>query len=322
MRGLIAVVALVVGLATSSQTMASAALDGACPVTLPATDFPDVPETSVHRQAIECIAWWEITAGTGFGTYDPSGVVRRDQMASFVARLVERLDGELPRYASNTYDDVSFDNPHRDSIARLSEVGLVQGSGAASYSPSSPVTRAQMATFLVRAYEYANDRALPAGPDTFGDDNGSSHESNINKAAAAGFAAGVAPGSYNPSGPVTRDQMATFMARVLDRAIIAGEALLPVENVELAGDGDDLSEPFRVRSGTYELAYDFGDDCFYGVFFDAEVDGYLGLVGPSGMGPRGGAQTILHVEAITYRLDMITGPPPGCPWEVTLVRAP
>jgi hypothetical protein len=53
----------------------------------------------------------------------------------------------------------------------------------------------------------------------------------------------------------------------------------------------------------------------------AEVEGNLWLIGPSGMGTRDGTHTIQDVDAITYRLNMITGPPPGCPWQVTLRRA-
>lgn len=299
---------------------ASASLDAACPAALPDPGFPDVAPTNVHRQAIGCVAWWEITSGTGFGTYDPSGQVRRDQMATFVARLVERLDGDLPRYATNTYEDVRYDNPHAGNIARLAQVGLVQGTGATTYSPGATVTRAQMATFLVRAYEYVNDRALPAGGGAFGDDDGNPHEPSIDKAAAAGFAAGVRPGSFDPAGPVYRDQMATFMARVLDRATVAGETSLPVETVTLGGEGDQLTEPFRLRSGTYAVNYDFRRPCFYGSFLKAEVEANLDLVGPSGTGPLTGSSTVQDVEAAAYRLDLITGPSPGCGWQVTIQR--
>jgi hypothetical protein len=105
----------------------------------------------------------------------------------------------------------------------------VTGRSDGSYGPDEPVTRAQMATFLVRAYNYAAGAALAAapGPDAFPDVSGSAHESNINLAAQAGFLAGRADGSYGPELSVQRDQMASFLARVLDRLVDDGVAHPP-----------------------------------------------------------------------------------------------
>lgn len=299
---------------------AGAALDSACPPTTPDANYPDVEQGSTHADAIDCITWWEITHGTGFGTYEPDGLVRRDQMASFIARLVERLEGRLPRYSSNPYDDVRYDNPHEDNISRLAEVGLVQGTSETTYNPSGLVNRAQMATFLVRAYEYSQNRALPPGNDAFDDDDGNTHEANINKAANAGFAAGTGPRTFQPRQSVTRGQMATFIARVLDRVTADGGAFLPVESIDLTGTGEDLSDPFRLRSGTYTYTYDFGGDCYYGAFLDPEDDDEPGKSLASGSGPISGEMTITDVEPLTYRHDMITGTS-ACDWAVTLVKS-
>jgi hypothetical protein len=83
-----------------------------------------------------------------------------------------------------------------------------------------------MATFLVRAFNYASGTPLAPTIDWFLDDNGSSHESNINKAATAGFTGGSS-GGYRPRNAVTRDQMASFLARVLDHLVEQGAATLP-----------------------------------------------------------------------------------------------
>jgi hypothetical protein len=57
--------------------------------------------------------------------------------------------------------------------------------------------------------------------------SGSPHEANINAAAQAGFLAGRADGSYGPDLSVQRDQMASFLARVLGRLVDDGAAQLP-----------------------------------------------------------------------------------------------
>lgn len=304
----------------AAPSPAHAALADACPASLPDPAYPDVRADSVHYEAIGCITWWEITLGTGFGTYEPGGTVGRDQMASFIARLVERLGGALPRFPTDQFDDVRFDNPHEDNINRLAEVGLVQGVGPGSYGPDRIVTRAQMATFLVRAYEFANNRSLPLGPDRFADDDGTTHEDNINKAAAAGFASGSTDGRYRPSGAVTRAQMATFMARVLGFAVGEGSAFLPVESVTLSGQSGLLSDPLRLRSGTYTYAYDHSGDCFYDPRLTPENDEEFAVFLESGLGPDAGEVTFTDVLALQYRFEMNAGGAEPCSWSMTLER--
>jgi hypothetical protein len=67
-----------------------------------------------------------------------------------------------------------------------------------------------MASFLARAF------ALPTtATDFFSDDTGSTHETDINRVAAAGITTGCGPSAYCPSGIVTRGQMAAFLHRAL-----------------------------------------------------------------------------------------------------------
>ncbi|MEY2430366.1 MAG: hypothetical protein QOC92_91 [Acidimicrobiaceae bacterium] len=84
-----------------------------------------------------------------------------------------------------------------------------------------------MATFVVRSYQFRSGTTLPAGSDAFGDDNGNTHEANINRAAGAGFVTGRLDGTYGPGQGVTRDQMATFLARVLAKLVHDDGVALP-----------------------------------------------------------------------------------------------
>ena len=116
---------------------------------------------------------------------------------------------------------------HEASINALAAAGVVSGKADGTYAPAEHVTRAQMATFLVRAFEFAAGTALPAGPDYFLDDGFSPHAANIDKAALAGFTGGSAGGLYRPLADVARDQMASFLTRVLDKLVDDGEATVP-----------------------------------------------------------------------------------------------
>ncbi len=54
--------------------------------------FNDVDPTNVHTPAIYAVRDAEITTGRTSTTYDPTGLVRRDQMASFLIRLIDSIE--------------------------------------------------------------------------------------------------------------------------------------------------------------------------------------------------------------------------------------
>jgi hypothetical protein len=143
-------------------------------------------------------------------------------MASFLARLVERSGGSLPVAPPDAFPD-DAGSVHEASIDALAAAGVVQGTGAGRFEPNATVTRAQMATFLVRAYELRSGRELAGGQDQFADDDGDVHERNIDKAAGAGFTRGR-DGRFEPAQPVLRDAMASFLARTLDLLVSEGTA--------------------------------------------------------------------------------------------------
>jgi subtilisin family serine protease len=82
------------------------------------------------------------------------------------------------------------------------------------FCPDDPVTRGQMAAFLVRALK------LPSsGHDSFSDDAGSVFQADIDALAASGITRGCNPPDndlFCPDDPVTRGQMASFLSRGLD----------------------------------------------------------------------------------------------------------
>jgi hypothetical protein len=64
-------------------------------------------------------------------------------------------------------------------------------------------------------------------PNAFTDDGGNTHEFNINCIAFWQIAQGKGQGRYDPAGPVTRGQMATFIANMITRAAGGGGTSLP-----------------------------------------------------------------------------------------------
>ncbi|MGH2385396.1 MAG: S-layer homology domain-containing protein [Candidatus Limnocylindria bacterium] len=95
-----------------------------------------------------------------------------------------------------------------NEIFWLYNEGITAGCSATTFCPTARVTREQMASFLVRAL------GLPStSRDFFTDDETSAHESDINRLAAAGVTGGCASGRFCPKSNVTREQMASFLAR-------------------------------------------------------------------------------------------------------------
>ena len=169
--------------------------------------FTDVPPGSPFFADIGWLVENGITTGcaTDPPRFCPSSSVTRAQMASFLVRALDLPPTTIDHFID---DDGSF---HEADINALAEAGITGGCGPDRYCPASPVTRAQMAAFLVRAYDIA-----ASDTDAFSDDSSSIHEADINALAAAGITGGCAPDRYCPTSPVTRAQMAAFLHRAAD----------------------------------------------------------------------------------------------------------
>lgn len=102
-------------------------------------------------------------------------------------------------------------SPFDYDIAWLNASGITAGCGNDRFCPKATVTREQMASFLARGLHLAASTR-----DFFADDESSSHEADINRLAASGTTGGCAPGRFCPRASVTREQMASFLARALD----------------------------------------------------------------------------------------------------------
>jgi hypothetical protein len=101
-----------------------------------------------------------ITTGTSPVTYDPGGLVTREQMAAFLARLWRVLGGVCPAGAA-PFGDVSTTSFALADIACIYGLGITTGTSPVTYDPGGLVTREQMAAFLARTYRRALGAGLP-----------------------------------------------------------------------------------------------------------------------------------------------------------------
>jgi hypothetical protein len=119
--------------------------------------FDDVPESHWAAAWIEQLAADGITGGcsTDSPLYCPESSVSRAQMAIFLERTMHWPTPYTPPPASGTvFEDVPVDHWAAAWIEQLAADGITGGCSAnpPMYCPESSVTRAQMAVFLVRAF--------------------------------------------------------------------------------------------------------------------------------------------------------------------------
>ncbi len=169
--------------------------------------FDDVSITSTHGANICRLVELEVTGGTTATTYSPTQDVTRAQMATFLTRALG-----LPAGSGEQFPDVDPSSVHADNILAIRDAGITQGRADGTYDPGGTVTRAEMASFLARAAEL--DGVDGTG---FTDvDPGSVHTPNIYAVRDAEITTGVTATTYNPDGSVRRDQMASFLIRMID----------------------------------------------------------------------------------------------------------
>jgi SpoIID/LytB domain protein len=112
-------------------------------------------------------------------------------------------------FVTPMFSDVSTSHPFAGEILGLSELGVTLGCTTDRFCPEDPITRAEMAAFLVRALGLE----LHTVGDPFSDDDGTFFEEEIETIHHHGITLGCGQNTFCPDQSVTRGQMAGFLAR-------------------------------------------------------------------------------------------------------------
>jgi len=175
--------------------------------------FQDVSSGTFAFEFIEKLGASGITSGCGGGSYCPSAVVTRAQMAVFLERGMNGSNFVPPPATGTVFGDVDAGSFAANFIEQLAADGITAGCGGGNYCPGAVVTRDQMAVFLLRAKFGAGYNPMPA-TGVFGDvPPGRFAAAWIEALAAEGITSGCGNGNYCPGAPVTRAQMAVFLVR-------------------------------------------------------------------------------------------------------------
>jgi uncharacterized repeat protein (TIGR01451 family) len=177
-------------------------------------DFSDVPPSSIFHDDVDVIAGNGVTVGCGGGDYCPGAAVTRAQMAVFLLKS-KFGSGHVPPPATGTlFADVHVGDFAADWIEELANLGVTAGCGGGDYCPTAPVTRAQMAVFLLKTLLGTSYTPPPATGTLFGDVRAGDFaadwiEDLYNRSITGGCQ--QSPLLYCPGNLNTRGQMAVFL---------------------------------------------------------------------------------------------------------------
>lgn len=174
---------------------------------------------NIHEGAIEAIFAAGITVGCGPELYCPANPVSRAEMATFLIRALNE-DANLPTY-QGTFSDVAAGQWYTGFVERLAQLGITVGYPDRTFRPANPVSRADMAVFLVRAM--GEEDNLPSFQGTFTDVvAGQYFTGYVERLFQLGVTAGcsTSPARYCPFDQTSRDQMASLLARAFNLTLM------------------------------------------------------------------------------------------------------
>jgi uncharacterized protein (DUF1800 family) len=183
-------------------------------------DFTDVQASSPFHAPVETIVRDGITSGCGGGNYCASSAVTRAQMAVFLLRAGHGSSYIPPPATGTVFADVMQSDFAADWIEQLYAEGVTGGcnTNPLRYCPTFSVTRGQMAAFLLKIYHGAG-YAPPAATGIFSDVPVSMPLAPwIEEMGRLYITVGCGGTSYCPNNPVTRGQMAVFLAKTFRRS--------------------------------------------------------------------------------------------------------
>lgn len=177
--------------------------------------FTDVPPNHPYFDFINLLKSNAITQGCSPTTYCPDATTTRGQMAVFIIRSVS--GGDTFTFTATPYfTDVPTGHPYFKYIQKMRDLGITVGCSATTYCPDDPVTRGQMAVFLIRGrLGITSAQNFPFNPAAFFSDVPTNHPyfSFIQAMRELAITVGCSATTYCPDSPTTRGQMAVFIIR-------------------------------------------------------------------------------------------------------------
>ena len=112
------------------------------------SSFADVSTDAYYAKAVAWAVENGITTGTGDGKFSPDATCTRAQSVTFLFRAIGKLVDSKAEFS-----DVLTDSYYANAVVWAVENGVTNGIGDGLFGPDNSCTRAQIVTFLFRAYQ-------------------------------------------------------------------------------------------------------------------------------------------------------------------------
>ena len=178
------------------------------------TAFDDVKAGSWYYEAVNYVFMHGVMKGTGNRTFSPNVATTRAE----VVTILWRLSGAPDVVNLSSFGDVSNDAWYYKSVNWAANMGITDGTGTNTFSPTRKVTREEIVVFL---YRYAKFRGLDinhlADISSYTDSKSVSNfaKEAMRWAVKAGIVSGVSKYELAPKANATRAQVATMLYRVM-----------------------------------------------------------------------------------------------------------
>lgn len=237
-------------------------------------DFSDVPADAWYAADVAYAAEHGLMNGVGDGKFDPDGTTTRAMLVT----ILHRLEG-TPAAARSAFSDVPAGAWYAAAVDWAAAHKIVEGMDAATFAPTSPVTREQLAVIL---YRYANFKGM--GTAQKAELSAYSDAASVSAwsadamawANAAGLVNGVSKTQLDPQGSAARAQAAAILAR-FDRMVKAAEAKPGTVTLKVNKTEATVTEPRQTFTGAYTVENDQIDRVDW--VQHSDVEAYEGTTG-------------------------------------------
>lgn len=178
-----------------------------------ATTFKDISTGAFYETAVYSLSEKGVIGGYSDGTFKPDKAVTRAEAAKMIAF---DLGLGQPVGTLVNFSDVKKEDWFYEPVTALTQAGGISGYEDGTFKPNKTITRAEMASMLVKAFSIKEK--TDAQKAQFTDVNPASWYANaVQTLYGNNITSGRSASQFAPNDPVTRGEIAAFIQKVNDR---------------------------------------------------------------------------------------------------------
>ncbi|MFD0589315.1 S-layer homology domain-containing protein [Paenibacillus sp. GCM10027627] len=200
-------------IATSAILIALGSSFSPISVAASAASFNDI-STSYAKNEIINLYNKKIITGTSATSFSPNRAVTR---AEFIAILNRLLKLEPVASPITPYNDVVQNAWYYGFIQAAVQLGIAKGTSATAFAPNQSVTRQEAAVWMARALKQTGNKPISSTAFKDGDQIADWASASISEVQKLGVIKGDMTGHFRPTDPISRQETAVLMDRVLQK---------------------------------------------------------------------------------------------------------